>query len=383
MFQMDFQGISRIASIIVKEVTGGINVQERIILDRWLGRSAANREMYRRLKSGESVRWHLDNFHHLSDPDTVAQVKRRIRGRIIRHRMVRFAVAAVVVGCVLSSVLLLPTDAPINRPTADGMGLGVVISFNGERQFVLSDPARETEWQNYLDDVGSEECVGDSISTVVCRVEIPKGFHQKLRLDDGTVVWLNAETTFEYPAKFTGDIREVKLTGEAFFEVVSKESNPFVVITPDGVSLKVTGTKFNMETYSGCTDVRITLVEGAVSVAADCGQLDLQPYEQVVIDRQAQTMKLRKVENMEPWIGWVDGLFFVEDAPLAEIFAKMERWYGISVIYDSKADIYSLGTFTVKSSNRDNFASVLNALQEVTGLEYTVKENNIFIGLPL
>ena len=81
-------------------------------------------------------------------------------------------------------------------------------------------------------------------------LKIPRGMNKQLTLTDGTQVWLNAESTLEYPETFEGKPnREVYLKGEAYFEVTKNASQPFRVKT-DALETLVLGTSFNVRAYS-------------------------------------------------------------------------------------------------------------------------------------
>ncbi len=110
-------------------------------------------------------------------------------------------------------------------------------------------------------------------------LKIPRGMNQQLTLTDGTKVWLNAESTLEYPETFEGKPnREVYLKGEAYFEVTKDTEHPFRVKT-DALETLVLGTSFNVRAYSK-EDTQVTLVEGSVKVSdKHQGELHLQPGE--------------------------------------------------------------------------------------------------------
>ncbi len=75
------------------------------------------------------------------------------------------------------------------------------------------------------------------------------GTQYELQLPDGTHVWLNAASSITYPTKFTGNNRDVTITGEAYFEVARNRSMPFRVKAND-MQIEVTGTHFNVNTYT-------------------------------------------------------------------------------------------------------------------------------------
>ena len=112
-------------------------------------------------------------------------------------------------------------------------------------------------------------------------VEVPKGQRASLMLSDGTKIWLNSQSKLIYPTQFSDKERNVRLEGEAFFDVAHKEHLPFVVHSPL-LAIKVLGTKFNVKAYFDEKSV-VTLAEGKVEVETnDCkNRLTLKPNEQV------------------------------------------------------------------------------------------------------
>lgn len=112
-------------------------------------------------------------------------------------------------------------------------------------------------------------------------VEVPKGQRASLMLSAGTKIWLNSQSKLIYPTQFSDKERNVRLEGEAFFDVAHKEHLPFVVHSPL-LAIKVLGTKFNVKAYFDEKSV-VTLAEGKVEVETnDCkNRLTLKPNEQV------------------------------------------------------------------------------------------------------
>ncbi|MBS1563368.1 MAG: FecR domain-containing protein, partial [Bacteroidetes bacterium] len=95
----------------------------------------------------------------------------------------------------------------------------------------------------------------------------PRGGQFRLTLPDGTKVWLNAASSIKYPAVFSGNERQVAITGEVYFEVAHDRAKPFKV-TKGELSIAVLGTNFNINAYDDEKDIRVTLLEGSVLVSA-------------------------------------------------------------------------------------------------------------------
>src|SRR5690606_16594085 len=124
---------------------------------------------------------------------------------------------------------------------------------------------------------GKSESPEDSrqaeLTTNDLRLATPKGGGYQVILPDGSKVWLNAASTLTYPSRFTGDTRDVSISGQAYLEVTTDPQRPFRVILEKQV-VHVLGTSFQVTAYPDEPDVRTTLVNGAVKVLS----FTSQPY---------------------------------------------------------------------------------------------------------
>ena len=84
-------------------------------------------------------------------------------------------------------------------------------------------------------------------------------------LSDGTKIWLNSESTLKYPTYFPDKERKVQITGEAYLEVAHHAKQPFIVLK-ENTEVTVLGTRFNINAYEEEPSLKITLLEGNVSV---------------------------------------------------------------------------------------------------------------------
>ena len=88
---------------------------------------------------------------------------------------------------------------------------------------------------------------------------VPAGQRAELLLPDSTRVWLNARSKLIYPVSFGKGTRQVELNGEAYFDVIHNEKQPFVVKT-SLMDIQVLGTEFNVTAYSGSSDFEVSLL---------------------------------------------------------------------------------------------------------------------------
>lgn len=133
-------------------------------------------------------------------------------------------------------------------------------------------------------------------------LNVPRGGEYKLVLSDGTRVHANAESRLTYPVSFTGNKREVYLTGEALFEVAKDTLHPFIVHTPYGI-VEVVGTRFNVNTYEK-NQTTVTLEEGAVKVYCEekkgTEQKSLSPVSKLSYNQKQLIHKQFRYRNILP-----------------------------------------------------------------------------------
>jgi len=149
-------------------------------------------------------------------------------------------------------------------------------------------------------------------------------------LPDGSRVWLNAASEITYPATFK-DVREVKLKGEAYFDVSEDIGKPFIVKTSLS-NVKVLGTSFNVNAYSGNTSEYVSLLKGKVTVSLLDGDTSslLLPGEQIAINRETGISETFSFDSLEV-AGWTTGWLTFKNANKEEIINKLSRWYGVEI----------------------------------------------------
>jgi transmembrane sensor len=205
-------------------------------------------------------------------------------------------------------------------------------------------------------------------------VETPNGGQFLVQLPDGSKVWLNAASSLKFPADFGGlDRRVVELTGEAYFEIAKDKSRPFIVKT-DSQQVQVLGTHFNVNAYHDEPDVKTTLLEGAVKVAAINGQaIVLKPGEQAVW--QAKQLNVQ-VADLDEAIAWKNGYFRFNDEKLQSVMRKLSRWYDVEVKYVGNP---SMEEFTGKISRNKNISQVLKVLESTKAVHFKLEGRRITV----
>ena len=92
-----------------------------------------------------------------------------------------------------------------------------------------------------------------------------KGHVSKVQLPDGSKVWINSGSEISYNNLFASSHRNLKIKGEAYFDVAKKENIPMIIDCGE-VNVKVKGTSFNINSYSWEKDIEVVLEEGSVEL---------------------------------------------------------------------------------------------------------------------
>ncbi|MGQ1889011.1 FecR family protein [Thermophagus sp. OGC60D27] len=187
------------------------------------------------------------------------------------------------------------------------------------------------------------------------KISNPLGVRSEISLPDGTVVWLNAESTISYKVPFVGGKqREVKLIGEAFFKVKKNDQLPFRVESGD-VSVTVLGTQFNCKAFPEDSTIEVVLAEGSIKLNPMASNtaikgVIMKPGERAVVDKMSKETII-STENIEKYIGWHKNKLILDECPMPEIAQRLERWFGVEVeIVDPKVeDVKISSTFENES----------------------------------
>ncbi|MCO4294050.1 FecR domain-containing protein [Solitalea sp. MAHUQ-68] len=205
---------------------------------------------------------------------------------------------------------------------------------------------------------------------------VPRGEDYKLVLEDGTEVWVNADTKIKYQVNLSKtQTREVYLEeGEAYFHVTKNPSKPFIVHN-NNMAVQVLGTSFNVNAYSNT--ILTTLVEGKVKVSAGSDKfLFLTPGEQASFTSANGNLQKQDVD-VYPFVSWKDGLIIVENETMSELMEKIGRLYDYDIqIKDEEIKNWHYSILAKRSSSVED---ILNTIQSTSKLKFTVKERKIFV----
>lgn len=209
-------------------------------------------------------------------------------------------------------------------------------------------------------------------------LETQKGEQYQVILPDGSHVWLNAASSLRYPVVFTGNVRVVEFSGEAYFEIAQQKLKPFRIITRQQL-IEVLGTHFNVNAYNDEPLSKTTLFEGSVRVMTPslersaAGNIVLKPGEQsILIGNQVEVSKA----NIEEAMAWKNGQFVFESENIKSIMRKISRWYNVEIIYEGEV---TSETFSGVVNRFENVSQVLKKLALTNRVHFRIEERRIIV----
>ena len=188
-------------------------------------------------------------------------------------------------------------------------------------------------------------------------VKTNPGMTTRITLPDGTLVHLNSESTLQYPTAFDEEQRSVTLSGEAYFEVKASKDHPFLISTPCGFDIEVTGTHFNVEAYTEEQILSTTLLEGNVNFLYRKEQqnekISMQAGQKLVYNTLNKEVKLYNTSGISE-LAWTKGRIIFENTPFKDALRMLEKRYYVDFVVSTKnfnSDSFS-GTFSSQRLER-------------------------------
>ena len=335
-------------------LAGNLTDEERERLEEWLGESGENRRLFEQVCAGgrfrelnrEAARY--DKARGWERVEAAVAPKRSI-GR--RYRWM----AWVAVGLLLLYIpyAMMRRDADRQEQPVEHrvcvvepggakalltLADGSVVDLEQAKAFCMreKDGTRLEKDSAFL---SYEPAAGDSVAAVPVynTMSTPRGGEYALKLGDGSIVYLNAMSELRFPVNFVGNIREVELSGEAYFEVKEDALRPFVIRTGD-LRIRVLGTEFNVRDYADEKQVETTLAEGSVAyhaVGKHCQPVTmlLNPGYQIV---DSDDNFSKKKVDVAAVTGWKNGNYTFYDKSLEELMHYVERTYDVQVFFTTE-----------------------------------------------
>lgn len=221
-------------------------------------------------------------------------------------------------------------------------------------------------------EVTSPKQVEQTLSDGYCVVSTPAATTTLVTLNDGTKVMLNANSTLEYPASFDdAEVREVRLKGEAHFEVTKNPHRPFVVKAGE-MQTQVLGTIFDVKAYRKDAP-KVTLMQGKVKVSNADTEVEMRPGQTATL--QADKIVVSKASSSAS--DWLEGDFDMDQVTLAEAMSDIGAWYNKTVVFQSQANMDKLIHF--RFSRRASLQEIITALNEMGVARIRMEKGKIMV----
>jgi transmembrane sensor len=230
------------------------------------------------------------------------------------------------------------------------------------------------------------------------------GSKTNLVLPDGSQVWLNAGSKLSYDKNFGNNLREVVLTGEAFFDVVHNAEKPFIIHTAN-MDIKVLGTRFNVRSYPTDKTSEASLVRGSIEVSIHDRpdqKIILKPNEKIVIsNEEALTQTSLSNANTRPHssspiieirslthlpqsgiiaeTSWVENRLVFQDESFKDLAKEMERWYGVTILFDESQRDTLRFTGSFENETIQQALDALKLTKTAADFRYEIHGNKINI----
>ena len=380
-----------IARLIFLHIQGMTDNAQEKELNEWRSVSPRHEELFQRMLSSEHVEKSISRFVKTEEEEERGwwQLQQKARsGRSVRKIKWFPYAAAIVLILSVGGVFYFSGDKEQTEilPIAKNE-----VQVPGSRAVLILPDGRKVDLENEV--LRSDLAQSDSLLLVSARslkyrdidspdtteifhtLEIPRGGEYLLTLSDGTMIYLNSESTLSFPVKFQGKERKVYLTGEAYFKVAKNTEHPFVV-TAGELEVLVTGTTFGVRAYKDEKDIQTTLESGQVTVRVEGKSVNLVPNKQVLFNKSTMGLEVRDVD-VDLYLAWADGRLVYDNCPLEKILTDLGRWYNIDVFY-SRDELRSY-QFSLNMKKHEEFTQVLELIGKTGEVQFEIKDNTVIV----
>ncbi len=203
-----------------------------------------------------------------------------------------------------------------------------------------------------------------------------KGHIGEFELPDGTRIWLNEDSRLSYSDGMSGQTRDVKLTGEAFFEVAKDSLRPFRVKMNEFM-VEVLGTSFDAINYPDNREETVILKNGSVKVSGDHvgAGLMMHPGDKLSIDRFNDKIRIEEVDAIN-WCQWFSPRIQFDNTPLTDIITNLERRYNIDIYLSSSIPSDKRLSMVI---NKEPLEDIMDVLSMLLSTRYKIDGDKVWI----
>ncbi|TCD01661.1 FecR family protein [Pedobacter psychroterrae] len=392
-----FENEIYIAQLVAARIKGTITEPQQNELDAWVNASERNTLQYRKYIDEKELEEKVKDYFDVNSIAIFHKITEGIKDQqqvVAAPKVVRLwpriAIAAAVVLMVLGAVWFInrnmtsgakreieyasdaaPGKEGATLTLANGEKIKLSTAINGElaKEAGVSVSKTADGQLVYVMDGTAESNNMNTLST-------SNGETYRVKLPDGSNVWLNAASSITYRSSLNDNgTRRVKLVGEAYFEIAKDAQHPFVVESA-GQEVEVLGTHFNINSYLDEPAISTTLYEGSVSITvAKAGSKQvLKPGEQALNTNGGLNVQEVNVDNV---IDWQAGDFNLEGVAFTVLMRKIARWYDVEVVYEQSVlkDIKIGGWI----SRDKKLSQVLNFIESSGAVHFKIEDKKVIV----
>jgi transmembrane sensor len=175
------------------------------------------------------------------------------------------------------------------------------------------------------------------ISGVLTKKFCDKSEQKFFLLSDSTQIWLNSASSIEFPDHFSGDKREVMLTGEGFFRVNPAQTSPFVIYIGNIAITAPPGAALNVKAYNEERNVIVSVNEGKVILSRQDHRLpSVEQGRVLIIDKKNGSIDQKKID-VKDVAAWQRGDMVYEKERLIDVLEDFKRVYNVGIVLSDAA----------------------------------------------
>ena len=388
---MEHQYSDRIVRLLQLYLLGDITEEERQELEDWCEEAPRNRKLFEQICQEDlfsKERYVYEKIHDTKAFSVFEKRVRKVSSRSIGNWWKYAAVLLFPILVVGSWKLMHETEqvsivASSVAPIQPGCSQAVLVLDDGRKVFLKEEEEGVISEDKEITVTGEKDRLvytsseGKNVDEIrFNELEVPRGGEYKVRLADGTLVYLNSATRMKYPVKFDEKERKVYLSGEAYFEVAKDPERPFFV-EMEGVEVRVYGTSFNVNTHQK-GNIQTVLVKGSIGVKVlSSGMESMIRPGQMAEFKQGNTKVDVKDVNVAVYTDWKDGIFRFENRRLEDILAVLSNWYDMNVFYQT-VSVKELH-FSGYMERYKDVSVILEAITLSTGVTFSIQGKTIIV----
>ena len=388
---MENQYSDRIVRLLQLYLLGDITEEERQELEDWCKETPQNRNLFEQICQEDLFSKERSVYEKIDDTKALRTFEKHVRkvstrgfGRWWKYAAV-LLLPILVVGLwkLVYEVEQVPVVTSSVSQIQPGCSRAVLVLDDGRTVFLKEEEEGVISEDKGIMVTGERDRLvytsseGKNVDELrFNELEIPRGGEYKVRLADGTLVYLNSATRMKYPVKFDEKERKVYLSGEAYFEVAKDPERPFFV-EMEGVEVRVYGTSFNVNTHQE-GNIQTVLVKGSIGVKVlSSGMESVIRPGQMAEFKQGNTKVDVKDVNVAVYTDWKDGIFRFENQRLEDILTVLSNWYDVDIFYQT-VSVKELH-FSGYMERYKDVSVILEAITLSTGVTFSIQGKTIIV----